>query len=221
MLAGNDVGNRILGHAADDELSGRAGDDDLVGGPGDDLLRNGLGAGTLDGEDGVDAAVYDDAPQAVSADLSVTGPQPLYGALKQTLAGIERLVGSPFGDRLTGSADANAIDGAGGADTIAGGKGADQLAGGGGSDAIDSRDAAVDDVRCGEGPDAVAADAIDRLAEDCLVPAGGSRRPARAGAGVGADADGGRAAPVAARRAQARPPRAAGLRVWRAAPRRD
>jgi hypothetical protein len=68
------------------------------------------------------------------------------------------LLGGPGADRLTGS---------GGADLLAGGPGADEMDGGAGGDAIDARDGTRDTVGCGAGADAVLADEVDDLGEDC------------------------------------------------------
>jgi Ca2+-binding RTX toxin-like protein len=183
VLKGGGDYDRLTGHKGDDVLEGRGGYDYLLGDEGADTLRPGTGDGVLDGGDGEDAAAFDDAPGPVTLDLGVPGEQQTVSAGKQTLVSVEDAVGSPFADHLTGSAGPNAVDGGAGADTIAGGDGSDRLAGGAGLDAIDSRDAAADDVSCGEGPDALAVDPLDTVAPDCAPPAsgGGSTEPASGG----------------------------------------
>ncbi|HZB74996.1 MAG TPA: hypothetical protein VE526_02140 [Solirubrobacteraceae bacterium] len=173
VLTGGGDYDRLTGYKGNDVLEGRGGYDYLLGDEGADTLRPGTGDGVLDGGDGEDAAVFDDAPGPVTLDLGVPGEQQTAGAGKQTLVSVEDAVGSPFADHLVGSAGPNAVDGGAGADTIAGGDGSDRLAGGAGPDAIDSRDAAADQVSCGEGPDALAVDPLDTVAPDCAPPASG------------------------------------------------
>lgn len=69
-------------------------------------------------------------------------------------------------DRLTGGTGEDALYGGDGDDVLVGGAGFDILDGGTGNDTINSRDGAVDRVRCGPGTDTVVADAGDALT-DC------------------------------------------------------
>jgi hypothetical protein len=77
------------------------------------------------------------------------------------------LVSTASAATLRGTDRAEAIRGSAGADFIDPRGGRDRVLAGGGADRIKSFDGAVDDVRCGPGPDIVAADLGDRIASDC------------------------------------------------------
>ncbi len=122
------------GSPFNDALTGDANANVLNGADGNDMLNGGLGDDTLTGAGGTDTALYSQAASAVTVDLSAgtaTG-----GAGSDTLATIEDVTGSAFGDTLTGDASANALDGRGGDDAIDGGLGDDTLTGGLGSDTV-------------------------------------------------------------------------------------
>jgi Ca2+-binding RTX toxin-like protein len=128
---GDDVGS-ATGFAQPLVLNGSAGDDDLSGGSGNDQINGGAG---------VDTANYASASAGVTVNLSVMGPQDTKGAGTDTLSGIERLGGSPFGDTLRGGASSDSLDGAAGNDVLTGRGGADTLAGGTGVDTLDYSEA--------------------------------------------------------------------------------
>lgn len=135
-IVGNEFANLLDGAAGDDTLYGLAGDDVLRGGPGADWLDGGSGAG--------DSASYAGAPGPVLASLATgtaTG-----GDGSDTLANIERLIGSGFNDTLSGDdwdnmllggAGDDALSGAAGSDVIVGGLGNDTIHGGIGVDTVD------------------------------------------------------------------------------------
>jgi Ca2+-binding RTX toxin-like protein len=130
--AGGDDAGSGTGFAQPLVLNGSAGDDVLAGGSGNDQINGGAG---------FDTASYASSSAGVTVDLSVAGPQNTKGAGADTLSGIERLIGSPFGDTLSGGASKDVLDGAGGDDILAGRAGADTLAGGAGTDTLDYSDA--------------------------------------------------------------------------------
>jgi Ca2+-binding RTX toxin-like protein len=179
-LTGDGNANVLAGDLGDDSLSGGAGDDTLYGDgqinwdthgagrsgptvtytdatslyagavPGNDLLEGGLGNDHLDGGGGIDRATYANACGSVAVNLewgSATGADG-----EDTLANIEDLTGSEFGDVLTGSSAANAIDGLSGNDIISGKGGDDALDGGAGDDQIWG-DAGNDTIDGGAGRD--------------------------------------------------------------------
>ena len=146
---GNALANTITGGGGDDSLVGNAGNDTLTGQAGNDVLDGGTGSDTLQGGGGIDTATYAAGAGAVYADLGngfaretnvVAGTVGSVGnnnaAVQSTdsLASIENIIGSAFGDRLIGSTADNAISGGGGADFLQGGTGADLLTGGAGAD---------------------------------------------------------------------------------------
>ncbi len=128
---GND---RITGDAAANLLGGGAGDDTLIGGGGNDVLEPGVGTDTLTGGPGVDAASFADATAAITADLLAGSSA---GDGDDSLAGIERLLGSPFDDHLVGSQGPNRLTGGAGDDHLQGLSGNDALVGGDGDDDLD------------------------------------------------------------------------------------
>jgi Ca2+-binding RTX toxin-like protein len=122
VLFGEDGNDLLIGSSRNDDLFGGAGSDTLIGNGGNDLV---------DGGGGSDTASFADAPGPVVANLAAGMAT---GSGSDTLAGIEHLIGSAFGDLLTGDGQANRLDGADGNDTLVGGSGDDALVGGGGRD---------------------------------------------------------------------------------------
>jgi Ca2+-binding RTX toxin-like protein len=133
--AGDD---RLLGSdiAGGDVIEGEDGNDTIEGGAGDDKLRGWTGDDTLDGGPGADTILFTGgAARGATVDLNVTGAQTT-GEGRDTLAGIENILGSDFADTLTGTAGVNVLDGGVGDDTLDGRGGADELRGGTGTDAV-------------------------------------------------------------------------------------
>lgn len=141
--SGND---RITGDAAANRLEGGGGDDRLVGAGGNDVLVPGVGSDTVTGGPGVDTVSFSDATGAITADLLAGTSTGDGGA---TLAGIERAVGSPFGDHLVGTEGPNRLTGGAGDDDLRGLAGNDVLTGGPGDDALDG---GPDSDACKQGP---------------------------------------------------------------------
>jgi Ca2+-binding RTX toxin-like protein len=116
-------------------LRGGNGNDLIFGGGGKDTLVGGAGGDSIYGGTGFDTADYATSAAAVQIDLGAgtfTGGE----AQGDSLAEIEGLVGSAFGDTLTGHAGANTLQGGAGADTLNGGDGDDRLLGGNGVDTV-------------------------------------------------------------------------------------
>jgi Ca2+-binding RTX toxin-like protein len=101
-LAGNDV---LCGGETKDFLSGGSGDDRIFGGLDSryigDSLRGGAGADLLVGGSGpwADRLLYAEARRGVDVDLTAGRAT---GQGRDVLAGIERVVGSPYADRMAG-----------------------------------------------------------------------------------------------------------------------
>jgi Ca2+-binding RTX toxin-like protein len=131
---GNDT---IRGGPGNDYLDGWDGNDTIQGGDGDDALRGRAGDDTLDGGAGWDVAGYWDANAPITANLA-TGTATGEGT--DSLAAIEQLDGSPFGDIFTGDAGNNGFNVFGGDDTVAAGGGDDWVNGGDGNDSISGND---------------------------------------------------------------------------------
>ncbi|MEM9685197.1 MAG: calcium-binding protein, partial [Pseudomonadota bacterium] len=127
----------VEGSDFNDFLTGDDADNTLNGGDRNDVLAGGAGADTLDGGAGTDWAHYDTSDAAVVINLDDGAPESGGHAEGDTLTGIERILGSAFGDTITGDGGSNTILGAGGADILDGGLGNDILSGGAGADMID------------------------------------------------------------------------------------
>jgi Ca2+-binding RTX toxin-like protein len=121
----------LIGSSFADVLTGDAGDNILMGGAGDDTL---VGGANLTGGD---TAAYSFAPAGVTVSLAITAKQDTLGAGKDTISGIENLVGSELADTLTGSSGNNLLRGLGGSDTLLGGSGNDTLYGDLDNDTLD------------------------------------------------------------------------------------
>ncbi len=145
MGAGND---RAWGGSGRDAIDGGDGNDRLFGQGGNDMLSGGMGNDLIDGGAGRDWVVFDNsadpAPQQVTVDLGITGPQ-FTGYGNDTLIDIENIAGGILDDILLGNGQDNRIlggdgndriAGRGGADTLRGGSGQDVLRGGGGADSL-------------------------------------------------------------------------------------
>ncbi|MFA7275539.1 MAG: type I secretion C-terminal target domain-containing protein [Pseudobdellovibrionaceae bacterium] len=133
LLDGNDTS---YAGAGNDIVYGGNGNDNIYGDDGDDLLYGGAGDDRIEGRNGIDTVSYADASAAVTVSLALTTAQNTIGAGIDTLATLENLTGSNFGDTLTGSSSANTIDGGAGDDTIQGGLANDILIGGAGRDTL-------------------------------------------------------------------------------------
>ena len=155
LLIGGPDADVLWGGMGDDELSGGAGNDRLIGGPGGDALNGGSG---------MDIASYTTSPTGVQVDLRTFSPgdeetKPVIrdgDAEGDTLAGIESLWGSAFGDILLGSHGGNHLFGNAGDDIIMGRAGNDVLRGGDDNDELGHGDGVGeaeegDDILYGDG----------------------------------------------------------------------
>lgn len=145
FVMGQGGGDALFGDDGDDALFGGAGGDSLSGGLGADILAGGADADMLNGGSGIDTADYSASPGAVVINLD-TGLGVFGDADGDSLAAIEKVVGSRFEDAL-GGGDGNDIldggdgndvlNGAGGNDRLLNGLGSDTMTGGGGFDIAD------------------------------------------------------------------------------------
>ena len=122
----------------DDSLTGDAAANDLFGGDGADTLVGGAGADFLDGGDDTinGARQYSDTVDyseetgvaGVTVNLGQGTGKDSFGA-RDTLTGLERVIGTAQADRLTGGSNTvfEEFDGRGGGDTIDGKDGFDQV----------------------------------------------------------------------------------------------
>jgi Ca2+-binding RTX toxin-like protein len=130
----------LIGTSGNDRLTGSAFDDVLFGGPGDDVLAGG---------GGFDTVSYAKVTRWMRVDLE-TGVA--IGEGRDTLNGIEAVIGSDFNDSLRGDALGNALYGGVGDDQIWGRAGDDRLFGGDGADVLYGG-LGADRLTGGAGPD--------------------------------------------------------------------
>ncbi|MES2944575.1 MAG: hypothetical protein V4772_17030 [Pseudomonadota bacterium] len=152
-LWGNDGNDTLVGGDGDDSLVGGLGGDSLSGGNGNDTVQAGgawsagaSGANTLsggagddvlsgedsfadviDGGEGIDTVNYSGSYRVT---VSLLTGRSSGGSGKDTLTGIENIVGSGGADKLTGDVNDNMLSGLGGGDLLVGGAGNDTLDGG-------------------------------------------------------------------------------------------
>ena len=177
---GDDV---VAGGAGADTLvdsDGAAGRDDFRGGPGRDSVARfitaaagtGPGGEAYDGGEGIDQFVFHDlftpaqavdltagTVKGVAAPDAVTGMEDVQSATTAA-AGVPDL-------SMVGTAGPNRIVAEAGNVTVDARAGNDQVDTGRGDDTIDVRDGYADRVVCRGGADAVQADALDVVADDC------------------------------------------------------
>lgn len=131
-LAGSDYDDVLTGDTGDNVLSGGLGDNLLVGGQGSDTADYGF----LSSYDGFLNITLKDKGDLVVTALPASENKSAPD-LKDTLRGIENMIGSQGGDALTGNGLANKLDGNFGDDTLKGGGGGDTLDGDFGVDTLD------------------------------------------------------------------------------------
>ena len=124
-ITGNTTTNTLAGGGGADQLRGLGGNDVLIPGTGND--------NPVDGGGGTDTVTY--AEFLTKADIDLTantasGPD----AGSDTLAGLERAIGTPAGETIKGNSSDNVLTGGGGADTLQGEGASDTLLPGTGSD---------------------------------------------------------------------------------------
>ncbi len=166
-LRGNSGNDQLSGGNLGDLIFGGDGNDSLVGNDGGDYINGGLGSDSADGGLGDDRIDFESADSSVqggggtdtgSATGSTTGVN-----INMTTSGLERLIGSHFGDVITaaGSTAGVLVLGLGGNDQITGGSGlVDILLGGSDDDTIIGGDGG--DIILGE----TGADSLDGGAGD-------------------------------------------------------
>ncbi|MCJ2127528.1 calcium-binding protein [Methylobacterium sp. E-045] len=91
-----------------------------------DLFKGGAGADTIDGSTGINTASYQQSFAGVNVNLT-TNVNTGGDAAGDSLANIQKLIGSVHADSLTGDASANTLNGNGGNDALYGMAGNDRL----------------------------------------------------------------------------------------------
>jgi Ca2+-binding RTX toxin-like protein len=178
--AGTIFDDEFTGNALANLFVGREGDDTLRGLGGRDTLEGGGGSDRLNGGDGRDWADYQHAAAGIDINM-VTGGADGDGGT-DSLAAIEDLIGSAFGDRVIGTTGGNVLDLRGGRDDARGGVGGDTLFGGQGADTL-SGNGGRDFLVGGAGNDVY----VGGDGNDSLVGSGNSTFISNAEATVGRD----------------------------------
>ncbi|MBP2312134.1 multicopper oxidase domain-containing protein [Azospirillum soli] len=143
-VQGTDKAEKLDGTADIDAITGVKGDDRVTAGLGDDriIATAGDGNDSYDGGGGSDTYDLTGIATAVTVNLAA-GTATGADIGRDTLVGVENVLGGAGADRITGDAGANFLTGAAGNDTMDGGLGDDtlwaglgddDLTGGGGAD---------------------------------------------------------------------------------------
>ncbi|CUV65016.1 putative Serralysin [Sulfurovum sp. enrichment culture clone C5] len=136
ITAQNTVGAGTDTLANFENLIGSDYNDTLTGNSSNNVLEGGLGNDIINGGTGIDTVTYENSTVGVSVNLTLTSAQTIQGTEKDTITGVENLIGSDHDDILIGNSSANTINGNGGNDTLDGGAGNDILNGGDGVDTL-------------------------------------------------------------------------------------
>ena len=126
--AGNDA---ITGDSGNDKISDGQGNDRVSGGSGDDVLLAGAGNDYYDGGSGFDTLDFSYSRRGVTVDLN---SHTVKGLGKDSVWGVEKVVGSSRNDSLKGDKNDNVLEGGAGNDGFRGLGGADTFTGGEGRD---------------------------------------------------------------------------------------
>ena len=135
-VEGSDYNDILGGDSAANHLAGGAGNDGLWSSSGNDILEGGAGADRMYGGPGTDTVVYRNSDAAVTVNLE-EGTGTGGHAQGDTIAEVENVDGSGFGDVLEGDGAVNRLYGGEGDDELKGGGGNDVLEGGAGADQLD------------------------------------------------------------------------------------
>ena len=155
LICGGEGDDLILGGPGHDRLNGEAGNDRVRGGSGNDELRGGDGSDRLIPDTGDEVVVggggsdildYLSGDGPIDVDLAAgtgtyTPSSKAIAIFHITLAGVEKVDGTPYDDTIAGDAKRNVLRGKQGNDTIDGRAGEDTLIGGTGGDLIHGGDA--------------------------------------------------------------------------------
>ncbi|HWL65981.1 MAG TPA: calcium-binding protein, partial [Actinomycetota bacterium] len=122
-LCGGDGDDQVFGGKGGDHVEGSDGNDSVDGGPGNDYIQGNLGNDALIGDAGFDTTVFSRSDSAQTIDLAAGTASGGMG--DDTIAEIEEVWGSTWGDTIIGSD---------GPDRIWLGEATDEVDGGGGDD---------------------------------------------------------------------------------------
>jgi Ca2+-binding RTX toxin-like protein len=107
----------------------------VLGTNGNDTLQNTGAVEMIDGGLGIDKVTFAEGTQGVNVNLLTGVITDSFGS-KDTVTGVEIVIGTSFNDIMTGSTAADYLVGNGGDDKLSGGVGSDELYGGTGNDTL-------------------------------------------------------------------------------------
>ncbi len=107
----------------------------VLGTAGNDTLKNTAEIEAIVGGAGLDKVVFEDGKQGINVNLKKGTVVDSFGN-KETISGVEIVIGTSFNDRIVGSDDTDYLVGGAGNDTLFGGNGHDELYGGEGNDLL-------------------------------------------------------------------------------------
>jgi Ca2+-binding RTX toxin-like protein len=144
LLFGEDGDDTLLGGAGNDVMYGGNGNDTFNGGSGDDIADGGAGNDLFYGNAGADQHIggdgFDTINYSASSTLVIANLAAGYGqwgdAHGDTYSGIDKVIGSAFGDIMIADNSGVVFEGGAGNDDLLGGSGLDVLNGGTGNDWI-------------------------------------------------------------------------------------
>jgi Ca2+-binding RTX toxin-like protein len=105
----------------------------VLGGNGNDTLRNTGAVEVISGGAGIDKLVFDEGTRGISVNLAKGTITDSFGK-KDTVSGVEIIIGTSFNDKIVGSDNTDILVGGAGSDSLYGGAGSDELYGGTGND---------------------------------------------------------------------------------------
>jgi Ca2+-binding RTX toxin-like protein len=111
----------------------------VFGTDGDDVLKNTGEVEMINGGAGIDKVVFEEGTRGISVNLKTGRVVDSFGN-KETISGVEIVVGTSFNDTITGSDNADYLVGEAGNDRLNGGAGSDELYGGTGDDSLNGGD---------------------------------------------------------------------------------
>jgi Ca2+-binding RTX toxin-like protein len=107
----------------------------VVGTKENDTLKNTAEIEVISGGEGIDTVVFEEGKRGVNVNMKTGVVVDSFGN-RETMSGVEIVIGTSFADTITGSDNADVIVGGGGNDKLSGGNGHDELYGEDGDDSL-------------------------------------------------------------------------------------
>jgi Ca2+-binding RTX toxin-like protein len=107
----------------------------VLGTDGNDTIQNTGAVEMIQGGFGIDKVIFEEGTKGINVNLATGKVTDSFGN-KETISGVEIVIGTSFNDIIIGSANADYLIGNGGDDKLSGGAGSDELYGGTGNDTM-------------------------------------------------------------------------------------